>query len=326
MQVTSRDGLASWLDTLARRATVIAPKAAGEQVRYQPVGGSAEIVFDFGKTDLPAKEHFFPATHVLFSVEREDGRVQVKEPVAAGERVVFGLRPCDARALRVLDALLIADEPIDPYYAERREKATLIGLACREMGSECFCTSVGLSPTEASDVDLMLAEVDGGYTVQVVTDKGKVILDGLLLEEAEVTPPDPVGGDQVPILEAEAWPQHFSDAFWARLADRCLSCRLCAYVCPTCRCFDVRDDETPGREIKRLRAWDSCMAESYRRIAGGHNPRPTKADRLRNRFYCKFCYYPRDFGPIACVGCGRCINACPVNVDIAEMLRGVAAL
>jgi ferredoxin len=88
----------------------------------------------------------------------------------------------------------------------------------------------------------------------------------------------------------------------------------------------VRDQGTPDKEIERLRAWDSCMSENYRRIAGGHNPRPAKADRLRNRFYCKFCYYPQDFGPVACVGCGRCIAKCPANVDAVEVLQEVAAL
>jgi ferredoxin len=74
------------------------------------------------------------------------------------------------------------------------------------------------------------------------------------------------------------------------------------------------------------------MAAGYRRIAGGHNPRPTKTERLRNRFYCKFCYYPQmteradSLGPVACVGCGRCIDKCPVNVDLVEVLHDVADL
>ena len=326
MKVTTRDGLTAWLDGLAKRLILIAPRAVEEQILYEPVPESSEIVFDFGKTDLPVKEYFLPSTHVLLSIEKGKEGVKLEEPSADGEQVVFGLRPCDARALRVLDALFVDEEPVDPYYAKRREETTLIGLACREMGEECFCTSLGSGPDDASDVDLMLTEMDGGYAVRVVTEKGELLLEDLILEETEGSPARPTVAEQTPILETASWPQHFEHAYWARMADRCLSCRLCTYVCPTCRCFDVRDCETPSGSFERLRAWDSCMAENYRRIAGGHNPRPTKGERLRNRFYCKFCYYPRDFGPVACVGCGRCIAACPVNVDIVEMLEGVAAL
>jgi len=380
MEVTTKDDLTAWLDDLAERLTLIAPTAVEEQIFYRPVATSSEIVFDFGKADLPVKEYFLPATHVLLSIERGEDGVRLEEPALDGQRVAFGLRPCDARALRVMDALFLDTEPADPYFAERREKTTLVGLACREMGDECFCTSLGLAPDDASDVDLMLTEIgEGGegrkggerggrYAVQVVTEKGAEILGNLSLVEVEGACPEPVEGacpepvegavpvpaarDKTPILEAEAWPEQFDQDYWARVADRCLSCRVCTYVCPTCRCFDVRDYGTldgasPERGqfsadgasperlncvelveggVERLRAWDSCMSEGYRRIAGGHNPRPTKAERLRNRFYCKFCYYPRDFGPVACVGCGRCISNCPVNVDIVEVLEGVAAL
>ncbi len=108
------------------------------------------------------------------------------------------------------------------------------------------------------------------------------------------------------------------------MSERCLSCRICAYVCPTCRCFDVRDESVPSDNghdtYERIRCWDSCAGEAYRRIAGGHNPRAAKGDRLRNRFFCKFYYYPEQYGPTACTGCGRCVDSCPVNIDITEIL------
>jgi len=355
MQVTTREHLTAWLDGLAGHMTLIAPKTVEQRVLYRPVADSSEIAFDFARTDLPVKEHFLPPTDVLLSIEKGKEGVRLEEPSLEGERTVFGLRPCDARALRVLDALFLK-EPADPYYAERREKTTLVGLACREMGEQCFCTSLGLAPDEAGDVDVMLTEMEEGggegergrggegrrrYAVQVMTEKGEAILGALNLDKVEGAMPVAAVGSKTPVLEAGEWPRLFERAYWARLADRCLSCRLCTYVCPTCRCFDVRDYEVPcegassggasngsapGGHIERLRAWDSCMAEGYRRIAGGHNPRLTKGDRLRNRFYCKFCYYPQDYGPIACVGCGRCIAMCPVNVDVVEVLADVATL
>ncbi len=111
-------------------------------------------------------------------------------------------------------------------------------------------------------------------------------------------------------------------------AERCLSCRVCAYVCPTCRCFDLRDEALPsdnGHErYERIRSWDSCAGDTYRRIAGGHNPRAARGERMRNRFFCKFYYYPQQYGLAACTGCGRCIDACPVNIDITEVLQHVA--
>ncbi|MBC7236699.1 MAG: 4Fe-4S dicluster domain-containing protein [Chloroflexi bacterium] len=325
MKITTRGHLQGWLDGLAKRFTLIAPTTVEEQILYRPLGDSSAIAWDFAKTDLSAKEYFIPSTQVLFSLAKEGKGVRLEEPPLEGERILFGLRPCDARALRVLDALFLNKEPVDPYYAQRREKTILIGLACREMGEECFCTSLGLSPDEASDVDLMLTETEEGYAVEAVSRRGREILGDLSLKEVEGTPPKPfVREGRISPLGAEAWPQHFTRAYWARLSDRCLSCRLCTYVCPTCRCFDVRDEGSWEEGIERLSAWDSCMAEGYRRIAGGYNPRPTKMERLRNRFYCKFCYYPQDFGPVACVGCGRCIAKCPVNVDVVEVLQEMA--
>jgi sulfhydrogenase subunit beta (sulfur reductase) len=331
MKVATRDALARWLDSVMVQRTVIAPRRVEGELLYRPVRSSDEIVFDFERTALSPKTYLLPDTQVVLEVEKRDRAVALIEPELGREQVIFGIRPCDARALRVLDALLLGRAPADAYYAERREATTLVGLACPQLWDDCFCTSLGSGPDDGSAVDLMICEAESGYLLSANTEKGKVLLEQLEAEETEqACPASETSGGRVAVRPPEEWRALFDSDYWQRLAERCLSCHACTYVCPTCRCFDVRDDTIasgPGLvRIQRLRAWDSCMAPAYRRIAGGHNPRPAKAQRLRNRYYCRFCYSPLDFGVVACVGCGRCIAACPVGIDIAEMLDEVAAL
>ena len=325
MKVTSRADIAAWLDVLAEHYTVIAPRMVESELLYRPVISSAEIVFDFERTVLSPKGFFLPDTQVILEVENRDKSVTLTEPILEQEQVLFAVRPCDARGLRALDALLLERPPPDAYYAHHRENTILVGLACPRLWDDCFCTSLGSGPDDPSAVDLMLYQEGDKYFVGVVTDRGAALLEGLATEETDRdAPASDSSGEQVPVLPPEAWGAFFDDIYWQHLANRCLSCHACTYVCPTCRCFDVRDETTaigPGyAHIQRLRAWDSCMAAAYRRIAGGHNPRPNKGQRLRNRYFCKFCFSPVDFGTVACVGCGRCITACPVGIDIAEML------
>ncbi len=331
MKVTSREQLATWLDGLREQYTVIAPRLVESELLYRPIASSSDVVFDFQRTALSPKTCLLPSTELLFEIEKRGGEVALSEATLEREQVLFGVRPCDARGLRVLDALLVEHEPSDAYYAERRRKTTLVGLACPRLWPECFCTSIGGAPDDSSDVDIMLYQVDSGYLILETTEKGTALLAGLNAKETDrPAPASDRSGQQVDVLEPEAWPALFNEFYWNRLAERCLSCHACTYVCPTCRCFDVRDYTTAagpgGIRIERLRSWDSCMASAYRRIAGGHNPRPQKMHRLRNRYYCKFSYCPQDFGAVACVGCGRCIAVCPVGVDIVEMLEDVAAL
>ncbi len=334
MKVIAREGLQSWLQGMADERRLIAPQVVEDVVLFRPVGdvrSSAALDPAAPRPAMSVKEAFFPPTERLMTVAREPDpavpgrrRVRLSETLPEGEQVIFGVRPCDARGMAVLDAAFLEGAPPDPYYARRREATTLIGLACKEMGPSCFCRSVGGAPDDSRHVDVFLSEVDEGYAVQVITEKGRALLEGAPLAEVDSERPSSVLSDPIAVPDPLAWPAYFEDPYWGQMSERCLSCRICAYVCPTCRCFDVRDEPLEGQagadRFERLRCWDACTASGYRRIAGGHNPRASEGQRLRNRFFCKFYYYPQQYGPSACVGCGRCIDACPVNVDITEVL------
>jgi sulfhydrogenase subunit beta (sulfur reductase) len=338
MQTLHRDQIIKALDRVAESQKLFAPKDVDGVILYRKIRNCDEIVWDFTLPVLSIKEFFFSATERLMTIQKgrreaDDGHLQFLIDVSVPDEkaVIFGVRPCDARGLKALDALFLEMDPPDLYYAKRRENTTLIGLACKEMAPTCFCTSLGGAPDDPRDVDLMLTEVEEGFAVQVITEKGEAFIGDLQLKESEADLPQPAQNPPLPLSRLESWSSTFDDPYWEEMAERCLSCRICAYVCPVCRCFDVRDEllgiTDSGEEIfERIRCWDSCASEGYRRIAGGHTPRSTKGQRLRNRFLCKFHYYPQQYGALACVGCGRCIDACPVNIDITEVMAHVAAI
>jgi sulfhydrogenase subunit beta (sulfur reductase) len=330
MNYLTRQELSAWLNSLAQEQTLIAPIDVAGNILYRPVMDTQPVVWDFVRSFMSVKEVFFPPTERLMLVEKLGIDVKVTETLPDEKTIIFGVRPCDARGLLSLDALFIENEPVDPYYARRRENTTLIGLACESLGPSCFCTDVGGAPDDPTGMDIMLTPSDGGYVAEIITSKGEEIskrfpvFDGL----SKIRPqPSTAQKHELKIPPKEAWPTKFNDDFWAEMAERCLSCRICAYVCPTCRCFDLRDEALPSEDghqtYERIRCWDSCNGIPYRRVAGGHNPRSLKNQRLRNRFYCKFYYFPIHYGPVSCTGCGRCIDACPVNVDITEVLAYV---
>jgi ferredoxin len=119
---------------------------------------------------------------------------------------------------------------------------------------------------------------------------------------------------------AEKLSAMFEHPLWDELHLPCLGCGTCTFACPTCYCFEM-GPELRGTMGTEMRYWDSCMFSEYTRMAGGHNPRPTLKERLRNRYLHKLSFFAERYGQGLCVGCGRCIEKCPVGLDISKVIE-----
>ena len=109
---------------------------------------------------------------------------------------------------------------------------------------------------------------------------------------------------------------------WQDHSSTCVECGACNLVCPTCHCFLLFDEKSEAK-TGRGRTWDACLYKTFARVAGGANPRRHLYERLRNRFDKKFAFFPEVLNYFACTGCGRCIEACPGDIDLREVLKGL---
>ena len=307
--------------------------ASGTGPAFAEVQAGRGVVLEYGNPALSAKGIFFPQREALC---RFHGERTAEASLPQTPLLVFGARPCDARALTFLDKVFGDRLFRDPYYLARREKALVIGLACGHPGETCLCTSFGGSPAGRQGSDILAFDLGEELLFEAATDKGRELLgaQASLFREAgeaelearrgiEEKAESALGEHPLRGLEGlkEKLDRSFEDPQWERLTRACLGCGACTYLCPTCHCFDITDEE---REGLRLRSWDSCQYPLFTLHASGHNPRVNKKQRMRQRIMHKFSYTVERSGEVFCVGCGRCIRACPVNLDMREILAALA--
>jgi len=281
---------------------------------------------------VPPKFILFPQLESLFKFEGEKIIETVKP---AAKKLLFGLRACDVKGLKFIDDFFKRNFE-DIYYLSRSADKLLVIVGCKSPAENCFCTSAKTGPFLENGFDLQLVDIGERFVVEIGSERGKEFVDTYQQFFAEASKNDlersksekhSVEQKVSLSLDFEKAIERFCEdkvpeQMYERIAERCIYCGGCLYVCPTCTCFNVFDErrESSGR---RYRNWDACVFEGYTREASGHNPRLEKWIRTSRRYEHKLKYDYLTTGMSGCVGCGRCLSSCPVNIGISQVIEEV---
>ena len=328
--IINKDKIQGFIQQALTRYTVYAPVDNNGLILFKQIKTPDEVSLVFSNSKMPPKSLFFPQTETLFRFTKDES-IKIDTPAEVNDKtMIFGIRPCDAKSLQILD-MVFKNDYEDPYYLSKRKNTVLFGLSCTNPSVNCFCTSVNGSPDDIDGLDVLLTDLGDKYFIEIASKKGKQLIESFhgfkpatnedakkkdaIVEKARNKIKRQVNTKDVEgILD-----KIFGSQFWNDIAIKCLGCGICTYLCPTCHCFDIQD-ESVQKTGARIRVWDSCMYPEYSLQASGYNPRPTQMNRVRNRVYHKFNYFPKNHQVIGCVGCGRCIDACPVNIDVIDVV------
>lgn len=333
MRKISLDKLDSLFSAISEAETLYLPVDTETGAKYEK-WESGKMLSNALNTVRSAKDFFFPQTENLMDFKMEGKSIEVIDTRSECEDfVIFGVRACDVKSFEVLDRVFLA-EPVDSYYKNRRDHAVIMSMACTKPHETCFCGTFGIDAANPEG-DIVCYKTDDALYMDAKTEKGEKLLEKLssITEESNDTAVNEQKNviaqrlKKLPLAElsAEAFGSGKTSVFfdapeWKELSESCLGCGTCTFVCPTCQCYDIKDFNT-GHGVKRFRCWDSCMYSEFTKMSAGQ-PRLTQLERFRQRFMHKLVYYPtNNDGLFSCVGCGRCMAKCPIQMNIVKVMK-----
>jgi sulfhydrogenase subunit beta (sulfur reductase) len=294
---------------------------------FLPWEQGLEVAWEYDLAYNTLKRFLFPPHEDLV---RFDMANYTAEPVfAAPKQLLFGVHPYDLKGINQLDQLMESGAP-DQNYLRRRENTVICTMEPLRVAETAFWASVGADRVDLG-FDLYWTRISpSSFYVEVGSARGEELLTSLgappkaTLAEREAARRERIRvralanrqglrypWKETPRLLARNW----NAPIWRHRSQYCLSCGSCVLVCPTCYCFDVREEvDVDLKAGSRFRRWDGCMLPSFALVAPDHNFRPQAMDRYRHRYFRKGKYIFDKIGELGCVGCGRCVRACTAGI------------
>ena len=333
MRKISIDKLNLLFAELANTAKLYLPVDTAAGAKYEE-WAEGKTLSDALNTVRSPKDFFFPQTENLVDFKMEGKSIEIIDTREECEDfIIFGVRACDVKSFEVLDRVFLS-EPVDTYYKNRRDRGIIVSVACNRPAETCFCGTFGIDAA-APEGDIVCHRTADALYLDAKTEKGEALLAAVsaLTEDTDTAAVDAQKAiiterlAKLPLKDLSASDfgdgktnEFFNAPEWQELSETCLGCGTCTFVCPTCQCYDIKDFNT-GHGVKRFRCWDSCMYSDFTRMAHG-NSRNSQLERFRQRFMHKLVYYPtNNNGLFSCVGCGRCIAKCPINMNIVKVMK-----
>jgi sulfite reductase subunit B len=339
IKTISKNELNNFINKLIQNKNydIVGVKSKGLRYVFDQLENANELRLDHDVTIIPPKKYFLPQYETLMKYDLQK-QFEVKPNDEIKPRIIIGIHPYDVIALEQMDKVYL-DSQKDDFYKKRRENTLLIASDIQNVSERSFASSMNTNTTD-KNFDLLLTKIENKYAITIGSEKGKQLLEKYAkledAKESDIKKIDVVRNKTLNKykkkvkLSKEEWPsvlaENYNSGIWEERSDKCIECSSCTMVCPTCYCYDVKDEVSLNlKNGSRIRTWDGCMLRDFTRVGSGEVFREDRKERYRHRFFRKGNYLPARYNFVACVGCGRCGIAClPDIADPCDVMSCLA--
>jgi len=329
--IMPEENLEQFINDLCKSYKVFGPVRKGVEYSFDKITVAKDLFLDYTTTILPPKKFFTPPRETVFTFEG-DKISKIEDLIPEEKQIILGVHSCDIASFTFLDRVFLGFRS-DPRYLRRRNNFLVFALTCKKVSETCFCQSMGTGPEATDGFDVLMTDIGGRYLLEAQSSEGNKLLGSLGLQQATVEDFEAKRGclenlkgqfkkvvNRAGLVELAYNNQEHP--VWKKYGSICVACGQCAMVCPTCFCFDVKDNiDLSLKSGERYREWDVCLLLEFAEVALGGNFRKSRDARLRQFMCHNLSYGVMQYNLTKCVGCGRCIRACPVDIDITEIAR-----